>query len=104
MGGGFIRQLRHFLSYKIPVAICKRMVVSFLHTAIKRGMLELKMIDGSVVQIGDGTTCDGCDSKPVSIKIFDDWFFVKVAMEYDLGLSRSYMSGFFNVERLEDAE
>jgi len=98
---GIVRQLKNLLSYKLPVAICKRMVISFLHSAVKKGILNLKMIDGSVVQIGDGTPC-GCDAAPVTLKIFDDWFFVKVAMEYDLGLSRSYMSGFFNVERLED--
>jgi len=99
--GGIGRKLHHFVSYTLPVAICKRMVVSFLHSAVKKGLLRLKMTDGSVVQIGDGTPC-GCDAAPVTLKIFDDWFFVKVAMEYDLGLSRSYMSGFFNVEHLED--
>jgi cyclopropane-fatty-acyl-phospholipid synthase len=27
------------------------------------------------------------------------WFFVRVALEYDLGLARSYMAGEFEVER-----
>jgi len=38
----------------------------------------------------------------VTIRVFDPWFFVKVAMEYDLGLARSYMAGHFVIERLEN--
>jgi cyclopropane-fatty-acyl-phospholipid synthase len=38
------------------------------------------------------------------LKVFDDWFFVKIASEYDLGLARSYMAGFFTVEKLSDSK
>ncbi|CAN0061297.1 unnamed protein product, partial [Hapterophycus canaliculatus] len=33
----------------------------------------------------------------VSIRVFDWWFFVRVAMEYDLGLARSYLAGEWEV-------
>jgi len=77
------------------------MIIKFLKSAIKKGSLILKLGDGTEIVIGDGTRC-GCDTAPVTLRIFDDWFFVKVATEYDLGLARSYMSGLFNVEPLKD--
>jgi cyclopropane-fatty-acyl-phospholipid synthase len=101
ISGGIIQKLLHFISYTIPTSICKKMVVSFLNDAVKKGRLSLKLSDDSVIEIGDGTPC-GCDDEPVTLRIFDDWFFVKIAMEYDLGLARSYMSGYFNVESLHD--
>ena len=99
--GGIVQKILHFISYTIPTSICKKMVISFLQEAVKKGRLSLKLPDNSVIEIGDGTPC-GCDDEPVTLRIFDNWFFVKIAMEYDLGLARSYMSGFFNVESLHD--
>jgi hypothetical protein len=29
----------------------------------------------------------------IRLRVFDWWFFVRVALEYDLGLARSYMAG-----------
>jgi len=99
--GAWYKSLRKALSYDLPVALCKRFLYFFLEQAIQKGKLQLKFNDGSVKSFGDGSTC-GCDSSPVTLRIFDDWFFVKTAFEYDLGLSRSYMAGHFVVEALED--
>jgi cyclopropane-fatty-acyl-phospholipid synthase len=96
-----IQKISHFVSYTLPVAICKKMVVGFLKGAVTKGSLRLKLNDGSIITMGDGNPC-GCDDEPVTLRIFDNWFFVKIAMEYDLGLARSYMSGMFNVEPLHD--
>lgn len=101
MQGGILDKLSSIIHYELPVAVCKWMVLKFLRQAIQQGTLHLKFSDGKIVTIGDGSTC-GCDKKPVTLRIFDDWFFVKVAMEYDLGLARSYMAGYFNVEKLSD--
>jgi len=101
--GTMTQKISYYFSYTLPVAICKWMVMGFLKDAIKNGSMQLKMNDGSVITIGDGTPC-GCDSEPVTLRVFDDWFFVKIAMEYDLGLARSYMSGHYNVEPLSKAE
>jgi len=97
--GTVMQKISHYFSYTLPVAVCKRMVLGFLKVAIKKGSLQLEMNNGSMISIGDGTPC-GCDSEPVTLRVFDDWFFVKIAMEYDLGLARSYMSGHFNVQPL----
>lgn len=100
--GTVMQKISHYISYTLPVAVCKWMILGFLKNAIKKGSLQLEMNNGSVISIGDGTPC-GCDSEPVTLRVFDDWFFVKVAMEYDLGLARSYMSGHFNVQPLSKA-
>jgi cyclopropane-fatty-acyl-phospholipid synthase len=89
------------LTYDLPIVICKRFMLFFLQKAIKHGTLQLKMNDGSILSFGDGTPC-GCDSSPVTMRVFDEWLFVKIAWEYDLGLSRSYMAGHFVVESLRD--
>mmetsp|Transcript_19072 Transcript_19072/g.38504 ORF Transcript_19072/g.38504 Transcript_19072/m.38504 type:complete len:1108 (-) Transcript_19072:385-3708(-) len=100
---GFFRRLKHFLSYRIPVAICKAFVTSFLKGAITKGELRLRLNDGTTLSFGDKSEVGG-DDQPVTARIFDDWFFVKVATEYDLGLARSYMAGQFVVEPLEKRE
>ena len=95
-----LRQIKHLITHRIPVAICRAFVTRFLHSAITRGELQLKLNDGSVLSFGDKTSVDG-DSRPVIARVFDDWFFVKIATEYDLGLARSYMAGHFLVEPLD---
>mmetsp|Transcript_3682 Transcript_3682/g.7125 ORF Transcript_3682/g.7125 Transcript_3682/m.7125 type:complete len:1073 (-) Transcript_3682:402-3620(-) len=98
-----IRRLKRLLTYRIPVAICKAFVTRFLKAAIIKGQLVLKLNDGSQLTFGDGSECEG-DSRPVIARVFDDWFFVKVATEYDLGLARSYMAGDFVVKGLDKEE
>ena len=91
------------ISRDLPVAICRRFIFSFLRGAVTRGLLTLKLNDGTSVSFGDGKKCSHyTDSSPVTIRVFDDWFFVKAALEYDLGMARSYMAGHFVVEELED--
>ena len=93
--------LYSYVTYELPVALCRRFVTSFLGSAVRHGQLILKHNDGSVLVLGDGTPC-GCDNQPVTMRIFDEWFYVKVAVEYDLGLARSYMAGHFCIEPLEN--
>jgi len=93
---GLVKTLKHTLSYTLPVAICRRMVISFLRKAITRGSLQLLMNDGSIISFGDGNKV-GNDAEPVTARVFDEWFFVKIATEFDLGLARAYMSGLFVV-------
>eukprot|EP00554_Chaetoceros_debilis_P011206 CAMPEP_0194110658 /NCGR_PEP_ID=MMETSP0150-20130528/9850_1 /TAXON_ID=122233 /ORGANISM="Chaetoceros debilis, Strain MM31A-1" /LENGTH=954 /DNA_ID=CAMNT_0038799893 /DNA_START=5 /DNA_END=2866 /DNA_ORIENTATION=- len=94
-----LQKISNYLFTTLPVAVCKWMVLGFMKDAIKRGSLRLKMNDGSIITIGDGSQC-GCDSEPVTVRVFDDNFFVKIATEYDLGLARSYMAGHYNIEPL----
>jgi cyclopropane-fatty-acyl-phospholipid synthase len=98
---GLFNHLYRKLSYDLPVAACKRFVMYFLNRAVTRGRLQLRMNDGSLLKFGDGSPC-GCDESPVTLRVFDDWLFVKIAWEYDLGLARSYMAGHFVVEPLHE--
>jgi cyclopropane-fatty-acyl-phospholipid synthase len=91
------------LSYDLPVAVCKRIIFRFLNKAFQHGTFRLKLNDGTLQSFGDGSQC-GCDDQPVTLRVFDDWFFVKAAIEYDLGLARSYMAGYFLVEPLENKQ
>mmetsp|Transcript_40810 Transcript_40810/g.84913 ORF Transcript_40810/g.84913 Transcript_40810/m.84913 type:complete len:637 (-) Transcript_40810:1441-3351(-) len=94
-----VSKLYKNLSYHLPIAICKRFIMGFLRQAIIHGNLNVKLNDGSIMSFGDGTPC-GSDKSPVTLRVFDEWFFVKTALEYDLGLARSYMAGHFVVEPL----
>jgi cyclopropane-fatty-acyl-phospholipid synthase len=99
--GGPLSWMYQKLTHDFPVALCKRLCLFFLQHAIKHGQLQLKMNDGTVLSFGDGTPC-GSDNSPVTMRVFDEWLFVKIAWEYDLGLARSYMAGHFVVESLHD--
>lgn len=96
-----ISWLYETITHDLPIKICRQFIYSFLRQAIQKGRLELKFNDGSKVAFGDGSAC-GCDNSPVTLRVFDPWFFVKVALEYDMGLARSYMAGHFVVEPLKD--
>jgi cyclopropane-fatty-acyl-phospholipid synthase len=93
---GLVKVLKHTLSYTLPVVICKKLVIKFIRSAVIKGCLELELNDGSIISIGDGSKC-GNDPHPVRVRVFNDWFFVKVATEFDLGLARSYMAGHYIV-------
>ncbi len=85
----------------LPIAVAKRFIFFFMKAAVQQGKLRLKFNDGNLLEFGDGTPCGLGDDKPVTLRIFDEWFFVKLAWEFDLGLARSYMAGHFVVEPLE---
>jgi len=88
-------------SHDLPVALCKRFMLFFLKAAVQHGKLKLKFNDGTLLEFGDGSACGLGDSSPVTMRVFDEWVFVKIAWEYDLGLARSYMAGHFVIEPLE---
>jgi cyclopropane-fatty-acyl-phospholipid synthase len=98
---GLLRRLYRNVTVDLPVYVCQHLVCYFLKNAIRHGSLQLKLPNGSSLTFGDGTPC-GCDGAPVTLRIFDLWWFVKVAVGYDLGLARSYMAGQFVVEPLSD--
>jgi cyclopropane-fatty-acyl-phospholipid synthase len=89
------------LFHDIPVALCKRFILFFMQTAVQQGKLRLRFNDGTLMEFGDGTPCGLGDASPVTLRVFDEWLFVKIAWEFDLGLARSYMAGHFVVEPLE---
>uniref|UniRef100_A0A7S2XUH5 Amine oxidase domain-containing protein n=1 Tax=Fibrocapsa japonica TaxID=94617 RepID=A0A7S2XUH5_9STRA len=38
------------------------------------------------------------DTPALTVRVFDWWFFVRVALEYDLGLARSYLAGEWEID------
>ena len=97
---------RDWISQKLfrdlPIALCKRFLLFFLKAAVKQGKLRLRFNDGRLLEFGDGTPCGLGDASPVTLRVFDEWLFVKIAWEFDLGMARSYMAGHFVVEPLEE--
>ena len=83
------------------VALCKRFILFFMKAAVAHGTLRLRFNDGTLMEFGDGMPCGLGDASPVTLRVFDEWLFVKIAWEFDLGLARSYMAGHFVVEPLE---
>lgn len=100
---GFFAWLCETICRDLPVSVCRRFIYYFLEQAVQIGTLRLKFNDGSIKSFGDGSPC-GCDSSAVTLRIFDPWFFVKTAFEYDMGLARSYMAGYFVVEPLDEPD
>lgn len=98
---GAISRLHKKLTYDIPIWVCKNLVISFMRQSIQLGRISFKFNDGSVISVGDGSPTF-MNKHPVTVRVFDPWLFVKIAMEYDLGLARSYMAGHFVVEPLPD--
>lgn len=82
-------------------AVAVRAICGFLRRTVAKGCMTISCPDGRELRFGDpgaavvaaeagggdGTSsCEG--GRRVAIRVFDWWFFVRVAMEYDLGLAR----------------
>ncbi len=74
-------------------------VQSFMRRGITKGYLTLKLPNGCTVSYGDVVYQD--TEYHSIIKVFDWNFFTRVALEYDLGFSKSYMAGEISVEGKE---
>ncbi|CAN0082345.1 unnamed protein product [Pylaiella littoralis] len=87
-------------------AVAVRAIAGFLRRTVAKGCITIACPDGRELQFGDsdvpetrdgdGTSSSGAGRK-ITIRVFDWWFFVRVAMEYDLGLARSYLAGEWEV-------
>lgn len=69
---------------------------NFLASSIQEGCLVLRLPGtGDKLWFGDRTAER---KETVVLRVQSWWFFVRVALEYDLGLARAYMAGEFEVE------
>ncbi|CAM9124184.1 unnamed protein product, partial [Phaeothamnion confervicola] len=68
----------------------------FLSRSIRKGCLVLRLPDGRRRAFGDALCTD--PDQIVAIRVYDWNFFVRVALEYDLGLARGYMAGEWAVD------
>eukprot|EP00975_Prorocentrum_lima_P033239 6976794-Prorocentrum_lima.AAC.1 len=88
------------------VDFCKHAVCGFLQNSIVYGRLELHLPDDAKLCFGQSAEAARQDQlKPwrrsdvgvvgsagapgvIKVDVFDEWFFVRIAMEFDLGLAR----------------
>lgn len=75
-------------------ALCKQLIFMFLRTRLSRGKLTFTFPDGSSKQFVG--TADS--SNAVTVHVSKPWFWVRLALEADLGLARSYIAGEWEVE------
>ncbi|CAN0020776.1 unnamed protein product [Ectocarpus sp. 4 AP-2014] len=91
-------------------AVAVRAICGFLRRTVAKGCMTISCPDGRELRFGDPSVADagaggeggdgtssGEGGRRVAIRVFDWWFFVRVAMEYDLGLARSYLAGEWEV-------
>ena len=80
-------------------ALAVRAISGFLRHTVAKGCMTIACPDGREMRFGDPGAVpeegapggDGTSSgagRKIAIRVFDWWFFVRVAMEYDLGLAR----------------
>lgn len=105
-------------------ALCRDAVLHFLATSITVGCLTFQLPDGKSVTLGNAqlqgtlysTELQQCSlsnfvfllllcfsllagtSEEVVVKVFSLNFFVRIALEYSLGLGRSYIAGEWEVQ------
>uniref|UniRef100_A0A7S2DZ66 Amine oxidase domain-containing protein n=1 Tax=Octactis speculum TaxID=3111310 RepID=A0A7S2DZ66_9STRA len=95
--GGLIQLVRLFFEAVLRAFLwgplerfCQFSVLHFLQKTIKVGRLEITLPDKSVIHFGQPR---GNQVSCASILVKDSVFFVRVALEYDLGMARSYLAG-----------
>ena len=69
---------------------CRYLLLTFLKRGFSRGKLTFVLEDGSRVSFVGKT---GVEEEEIVVRVFKSWFWVRVALEADLGLARSYIAG-----------
>jgi len=77
--------------------ICRNSIYHFLRIGFSRGKLSLHVPGEKIVSF-IGSKQSAYVSEPVSIQVYKPWFWVRLALEADLGLARSYIAGEWEVE------
>ena len=83
------------------VWLCRAQIISFLRKGFKVGRLDIKLLSGETLHFGDDSSNVSNREKPITVVVTNDWFWIRVALEYDLGLGRSYMAGEWHLEGTE---
>ena len=79
---------------------CKYLLLTFLKAGFSRGKLTFVLEDGQrVAFVGKDVAPD---EEEIVVHVFKPWFWVRVALEADLGLARSYIAGEWEVRRHGD--
>ena len=75
--------------------LCRHMIFLFLTTAVRKGRLTFVMPSGEKFSFGKVSSSKEMD---VTVLVYKPWFWVRLALEADLGLARSYIAGEWAVE------
>ena len=75
---------------------CKFLLLHFLKRGFSKGRLTFVTNDGSRTQLVGKNV--GPEEKEIVVRVFNSWFWVRLALEADLGLARSYIAGEWEVE------
>ena len=74
---------------------CRYLLLTFLKRGFSRGKLTFVLEDGSRVSFVGKPSANGnaVEEEEIVVRVFKSWFWVRVALEADLGLARSYIAG-----------
>ena len=75
---------------------CKFLLLMFLKRGFSKGKLTFLTNDGKRTCFV-GKNCSP-DEEEIVVRVFNNWFWVRLALEADLGLARSYIAGEWEVE------
>ena len=76
-------------------AFCQRQVLSFLSSGLRKGSLTITLPNGSTLTYRGEVSSGGSE---VAIRVIDPWFFVRLALEADIGMARSYIAKEWEVQ------
>ena len=75
---------------------CKFLLLHFLRKGFSKGKLTFVTNDGKRVEfVGKNVSPD---EEEIVVRVFSSWFWVRLALEADLGLARSYIAGEWEIE------
>ena len=75
---------------------CKFLLLHFLKRGFSKGRLTFVTNDGTRTQLVGKNVSP--DEEEIVVRVFNSWFWVRLALEADLGLARSYIAGEWEVE------
>jgi hypothetical protein len=75
--------------------VCKSQVLAFMSKGITKGRVSFILPSGKKFSFGKASLHGDQD---VTVLVYKPWFWVRVALEADLGLARSYIAGEWAVQ------
>lgn len=69
---------------------CQGQVLAFLSSGLRKGKLSILLADGRELSFSGGIPT--AEKDRVVIRVLKPWFFVRLALEADIGMARSYIA------------
>ena len=71
---------------------CQGQVLAFLSSGLRKGKLSILLADGRELTYSGSGEIPTAEKERVKIKVLKPWFFVRLALEADIGMARSYIA------------